>query len=341
MNPSTLIFTDPLFLQHQPGAGHPECPERLEAILDLLGTAPVPGTELRTPRPATEAELATVHTPALRAQLQAMDGQRARVDPDTALSPFSQRAAVLAAGAAVGAVEEVMAGRASNAFALVRPPGHHAEPARAMGFCLYNNAAIAAEAALARGAQRVLVLDWDVHHGNGTQAAFWGRRDVLYMSSHQFPFYPGTGAPTEVGEGEGLGFTVNCALPAGQKDADYGAVFQDLFLPIAREYRPDLVLISAGFDPHERDPLGGMRVTERGFAAMCAATARLAQEVCGGKLVLLLEGGYALDALAQSVRACLSMMTGGQDDFPRGTGPGAARALQESRAALKPYWRSL
>ena len=164
------------------------------------------------------------------------------------MSEGSWEAATLAAGAAVGAVEAVWSGRAANAFALVRPPGHHAARGAAMGFCLLNNAAIAAEAARRLGAERVLVLDWDVHHGNGTQHIFEARDDVMYMSSHQCPFYPGTGAPDEIGRGPGGGFTVNCALPAGQGDADYGAVFHDLFLPAARAFAPDLVLVSAGFD---------------------------------------------------------------------------------------------
>jgi acetoin utilization deacetylase AcuC-like enzyme len=241
----------------------------------------------------------------------------------------------------VGAVEEVMAARTKRAFALLRPPGHHAEPARAMGFCLFNNAAIAAEAALRLGAQRVLVLDWDVHHGNGTQFCFYKRRDVLYQSVHQYPFYPGTGAPTEVGEGPGAGFTVNCGLPAGQGDADYGALFHDLFLPIGSAYHPDLVLVSAGFDAHRADPLAQMRVSERGFAAMCSAAAQLAEESCAGKLVLLLEGGYSLDALAQSVHACLEVMDGRKDEFPHGATPATVEALRASRDALRPYWKHL
>src|SRR5262249_8522735 len=207
-------------------------------------------------------------------------------------------------------VEAVGSGRAESAFALVRPPGHHAEADRAMGFCLLNNAAIAAEAARRLGAARVLVLDWDVHHGNGTQHIFEARDDVMYMSSHQWPYYPGTGASREVGTGAGRGFTVNCPLPAGQGDADYGVAFHDLFLPAARACAPDVVLVSAGFDPHERDPLADMRVTERGFAAMATAMAELAQEACGGKLVLLLEGGYDLAALAHSTRACLEVLGG-------------------------------
>ena len=174
----------------------------------------------------------------------------------------------------------------------------------------------------------MLVLDWDVHHGNGTQSSFYARRDVLFCSSHQFPFYPGSGAPTEIGEGEGEGFTVNVALPGGQGDADYGAVFHEVFLPKALAYRPDLILVSAGFDPHRADPLGGMNVTERGFAAMCSAVKSLAEEVCGGKLVLMLEGGYDLDGLAQSVHACVEVLAGTRtDDFPRGAGPSAVQAI--------------
>jgi acetoin utilization deacetylase AcuC-like enzyme len=335
----TLLLTDPLFLQHDPGEEHPEQPARLARILDLLETEPIPGVERRAPRPATEGELAAVHTPRLREYLQGLRGRHEAVDPDTVTSPDSYDAAVLAAGASVRAVEEVLAGRARNAFALVRPPGHHAEPDQAMGFCLFNNVAIAAEAARRQGAERVLILDWDVHHGNGTQAAFWTRRDVLYMSAHQFPYYPGTGAPHEVGEGEGAGYTLNCGLAGGATDADYGAVFQELFLPVAQAYKPDVVLVSAGFDAHHKDPIGGMVVTERGFAAMCTAMRDVAQSACGGKLVLLLEGGYSLEGLSRSVHTCVKVLAGEtKDSFPEGVSREAAAALQRSREALKPYW---
>jgi acetoin utilization deacetylase AcuC-like enzyme len=203
-----------------------------------------------------------------------------------------------------------------------------------MGFCLFNNAAIAAEAARRLGAARVMILDWDVHHGNGTQHIFQSRRDVLYASSHQFPFYPGTGAPDEIGTGDGVGFTVNCALPAGQADADYGAVFHDLFLPAGRAFKPEIIIVSAGFDPHAADPLAQMRVTEHGFSAMGTAMKALADECCGGKLVLLLEGGYDLHALRDSVRTCLDVLTGARDDFPHGVGPAATAAVAATRNAL-------
>ena len=338
----TLLLTDPLFLRHDAGRGHPEKPERLSRTLELLDRQPIAGTERRAPRPATGEELAAVHTPRLLEALRHQRGRHASIDPDTSMSPDSYDAAVLAAGASAQAVEEVLAGRARNAFALVRPPGHHAEPDRAMGFCLLNNAAIAAEAARRQGAERVLVFDWDVHHGNGTQDTFWTRRDVLYMSAHQYPYYPGTGAPTEVGAGEGAGHTVNCGLAGGASDADYGALLNDLFLPVAREYRPDLVVVSAGFDAHREDPIGGMVLSERGFAAMCTAFRELAREVCGGKMVLLLEGGYSLEGLSQSVHACVKVLADqARDTFPGGVSRDAAAALGRSREALAPYWRGL
>jgi len=342
MTPPTLLLTDPLFLKHDPGQGHPESPARLRSILSVLARTPVVGTQMDQPRRATEGELASVHTPELRTRLLGLAGERASIDADTQASPDTYDAAVLAAGAAVQSVQAVMTGRARNAFALVRPPGHHAEPDRAMGFCFFNNAAIAAEAARRLGAERVLVLDWDVHHGNGTQKAFWGRRDVLYQSVHQYPYYPGTGAAREVGTGEGEGFTVNCGLPGGATDADYKAIFHELFLPIADAFRPQLVLVSAGFDAHRADPIGGMMLSERCFAAMCSAMKSLADSVCGGKLVLLLEGGYSLEGLSQSTHACVEVLAGRGDSFPSGeTTSDSLHALAQSRQALRPYWSSL
>jgi acetoin utilization deacetylase AcuC-like enzyme len=198
---------------------------------------------------------------------------------------------------------------------------------------------VAAEAARTLGAARVLILDWDVHHGNGTQAVFWERGDVLYQSVHQYPFYPGTGASHETGERAGAGYTVNVPFPAGRTDADLGAAFHELFLPVAHAFRPDMVIVSAGFDAHEDDPLGGMLCTERGFAAMCSAMKSLAEEVAGGRLVLLLEGGYSLVGLPRSVHACLEVMGGRRDEFPRGASREATRVIEASREALKPFWK--
>ncbi len=337
---TTHVLSDSRFLGHLAGPMHAESPGRLSAILEALRSHEVPGTQLVTPRPATRAELEQVHTAEHVAAMLALEGKTAQLDPDTGVSPGSIEAALLAAGAGAQAVTSVMRQEATNAFALVRPPGHHAEASHAMGFCLFNNVALAAEAARREGAQRVLILDWDVHHGNGTQNMFWNRRDVLFCSAHQYPYYPGSGAASEVGEGAGAGFTVNCAMPGGQRDADYGAVFHDVFLPIAQQFRPELILVSAGFDAHRADPIGGMNVTERGFAAMCSAVKSLAQALCGGKLVLLLEGGYDLKALAASAHACVEVLAGHRtDEFPTGVGPSGAEAVSDSLEALRPYWK--
>lgn len=327
---TTRIVSDPAYLQHIAGPMHPESPGRLRAIQGLLSSTPVQGVQHGVARPATRTELTRVHDDAHVAQVLALSGQHAQLDSDTAMSPGSADAALLAAGAAAELTLQVVSGELTNGFALVRPPGHHAERDRAMGFCLFNNVAVAAEAALAAGAQRVLVLDWDVHHGNGTQHTFAARRDVLFCSSHQYPFYPGTGAANEIGHGAGEGYTVNVPLPGGMNDADYGAVFHDVFLPRALAYRPDVILVSAGFDAHRADPLGGMDVTERGFAAMASAMKSLAEEVCGGKLVLLLEGGYDLDGLSQSVHACVEVLAGRRESFPDGASARVREAIAET-----------
>jgi acetoin utilization deacetylase AcuC-like enzyme len=339
---STIVITDKRFLEHDPGRGHPESPARLDAVQTDLARARIEGVTIETPRFATDAEIEAVHPADYREALASLAGRRSRLDPDTLMSPGSWDAARLAAGAAVEAALAPLSGRARNAFALVRPPGHHAVPDQAMGFCLLNNAAIAAEAARRAGAARVLIVDWDVHHGNGTQDIFAGRDDVMYMSVHQYPFYPGTGAAHEVGVGAGRGTTVNCPLPGGQGDADYGVVFHDLFLPVARVFQPELVIVSAGFDAHGRDPLADMRVSERGFAAMASGLCQLADEVCGGKMALMLEGGYDLPALIASVRATLEVLTGRRDDFGAG-GPDTAtvHAIDETRAALSAAGRAV
>lgn len=333
---STRLLTDPAWLEHNAGPMHPESPGRLRAIQDVLSRAPVKGTTSGSPRPATRDELLRVHDAAHVEQVNSLRGKSAQLDGDTSMSPGSTNAALLAAGAAAQLALDVMRGEVQNGFALVRPPGHHAEQAHAMGFCLFNNVAVAASAALNAGAKRVLILDWDVHHGNGTQNTFWKRSDVLFCSSHQFPFYPGSGRATEVGEGDGRGYTINVPLPGGRNDADYGAVFHDVFLPAAQKFKPELVLVSAGFDPHEADPLGGMNVSERGFAAMCSSLKKLADEVCGGKMMLVLEGGYDLDGLAQSVHACAEVLAGARsDEFPSGVTARTSEAIAATRDALR------
>ena len=258
-------------------------------------------------------------------------GRAAVLDPDTYTSSETYEIARLAAGAAVDAVERVMGGPQRQALALVRPPGHHAERARAMGFCIYNNIAVAAAHAATLGAARVAIVDYDVHHGNGTQHMFESRPDVLYISTHQFPYYPGTGAADEIGRGPGEGFTVNVPLAVGAADADYQLVFSDVVAPALRQFKPDLLLVSAGFDAHERDPLGGMRLTAGGFAAMTMELRRVAEECCEGRMAMVMEGGYdflALDRIAARRRV-------GAVARPRG---GARLAgIRSGVAVARPY----
>ncbi len=311
MTDDVLLLYDEAMLAHDPHPDHPERPDRLRAVHDLLKEQPVPGTRWGVGQPAGRESIARVHSAAHLDRIESLRGQAAALDVDTAVSPGSVQAAHLAAGAAIDAVTAVVDDRAARAFALVRPPGHHAEADRAMGFCLFNNIAIAAAHARDKlGFERILIVDWDVHHGNGTQQAFYRDSNVLFFSTHQSPFYPGTGAVHETGVDDGIGYTVNVPLPPGLGDAAYGAIFAQLLMPIADSFAPDLVLVSAGFDSHCNDPIGGMMVTEPGFAFLCAIVRDIADRDANGRLALILEGGYDLAALAGSVRACVETLAG-------------------------------
>jgi acetoin utilization deacetylase AcuC-like enzyme len=289
--------------------------------------------------PAPAEAVARVHRPEHVAAMQALRGRSAALDPDTSTSPGSVDAAFLAAGAAIEAVEALFDGRAGRSFALVRPPGHHAEADHAMGFCLFNNVAVAAEhARRTLGCERVLIVDWDVHHGNGTQHIFEARRDVLVFNTHQFPFYPGTGALQENGRGEGEGFTVNVPLPKGLGDSDYGAVFREILTPVATQFKPDLVLVSAGFDAHRDDPLAQMRVTEEGFAHLCGSVVALADQLCQGRVALVLEGGYNLEALARSVRASVGVLAGERAPEVQAESPKGSLVLREAAKFHRGHW---
>jgi acetoin utilization deacetylase AcuC-like enzyme len=338
---AVLILTDDRMRLHDAGAGHPERAARLEAIEDALHGARIDGVAFAKPQAAKREDILRVHDEAYVAFLESLRGKSARLDADTAVSAHSVEAAYLAAGAAIEAVNAVMDGRARSAFALVRPPGHHAERDRAMGFCLFNNIAIAAAHAVAmHRLERVLIVDWDVHHGNGTQHIFEDRRDVLFVSSHQWPLWPGSGAASEHGRGAGEGFTVNLPLPAGFDDAGYVALFERLVTPIANAYQPQLLLVSAGFDAHARDPLAGMRMTERGFAKLCAIAKDIAHRHCDGRLTLMLEGGYDLTGSSHSARACVEVLAGTREVEDVGPWDDSADAAIEAlRAAHRPYWR--
>jgi acetoin utilization deacetylase AcuC-like enzyme len=330
---------DSLFIEHSAGRAHPECPERLIAVYDALRQEHL--VESSTPvgvRPASLEELTRVHTPAHVERLEReVSGRSGWLDADTFYSPRTWEAALGAAGGTIDLVVAAVRGDVQRGAALVRPPGHHAESDRAMGFCLINNAACAAAAARVAGAERVAIVDWDVHHGNGTQEIFWSDPSVLFISTHQYPFYPGTGAPDEVGQGPGAGATVNLALPAGCGDADYLAAFDQVVLPELRRFEPELILVSAGFDAFARDPLAAMNVSVAGFAAMARRLRRAAEDLCGGKLVAILEGGYDLRGLSDSVVAVLQEMMSVEPaaaSEPVSRGPIADGAIAATRAAL-------
>jgi len=338
----TAIVADRAYMAHAPGRVHPERPERIAALIEMTEQLTRPRLKRHAPRPASPAELRLCHGADYIASVErSASVERFDFDADTHSSPETWATARLAAGGVLTAAEAVADGDADNGFAIVRPPGHHARPNHAMGFCFFNNVAIAAKWLLERrGLNRVLVLDWDVHHGNGTQEMFYETPKVLYMSTHQYPFYPGTGWFDEIGVETGAGFTVNAPLPATFGDSEYLWVFDDLLMPIARQFKPEFVLISAGFDCHHRDPLGGMRVSEAGFAAMARRMTALAAECCAGKIVAVLEGGYDLQALAGGARAVIEEF--GRDAEPVSpprNSPRATPVIDRARHFLAPYWK--
>jgi acetoin utilization deacetylase AcuC-like enzyme len=341
---SVTIFTSDRFADHLTPPGHPERFQRAEVMQVVASEFAKGGGDVREPRRATEAELARVHDREYIALIAETAGRATALDADTFTSPDSYDVALLAAGAAVACVDHVLDGHGARAFAMVRPPGHHAERNRAMGFCLFNNIAVAAAHARASGLARVAIVDYDVHHGNGTQWSFYADPSVLFVSSHQYPYYPGTGAATETGTAEGTGFTVNLPMDAGATDADYELVYSAVVLPVLRQFRPELLLVSAGFDALVDDPLGGMRLSAAGFARLTADVCAVADECCGGRVVAVTEGGYDLGGLAGCLRAVIPVLDGdaaGEQpsqsrpaDAPRGRATIAAVV-----AGLRRYWQ--
>lgn len=303
----TAYLWDPVYLEHDTGAGHPERPQRIQAIDDHLQEADWYASLLRLkPRAASLATIERVHDPAYVAKVreEVEAGVSALSTGDTTVSERSYWVALNAAGGVLEAVDVVVGGRARNAFVVTRPPGHHATRDRGMGFCIFNSVAVAARYAQeAHGIERVLIADWDVHHGNGTQDIFYRDPTVFYMSTHQWPLYPGTGRAEETGEGPGVGSTMNRPFGAGAGDAEIVGAFRDDLLPAAREFRPDLVLISAGFDSRVDDLLGGFRVTDAGFRELTRIMVEIAGIAGNGRVVSVLEGGYALAGLASGARA--------------------------------------
>lgn len=302
---NTGLVYDPRYLDHDMGAGHPESPNRLRAIMQQLEQSGTVDRLTRIePRKAEDEWIRQIHTMSYLEMLKTHAPAKGRVslDPDTSLSPGSLTAAYLAAGGALAAVDAIMAHEVDHVFCAVRPPGHHAEAGHAMGFCLFNNVAIAARYAQKRyGLSRVLIVDWDVHHGNGTQHSFEEDPSVLFFSTHQYPHYPGTGRATERGRGAGEGFTINVPMEAGEGDEEYCAVFQKTLVPAADSFKPEFVIISAGFDAHKDDPLASMGLTEEGYEDLTGIVAGIAQRHANGRILSSLEGGYHLTSLAASV----------------------------------------
>ncbi len=284
------------------------------------------GGDVREPPAATEEQLARVHAREYISLIAETAGRATALDADTFTSPDSYDVALLGAGAATACVDHVLEAPGRRAMAMVRPPGHHAERNRAMGFCLFNNIAVAAAHARAKGLSRVAIVDYDVHHGNGTQWTFYDDPAVLFISSHQYPYYPGTGAANDTGTGAGAGFTINLPVEAGGTDADYELAYNTVAWPVLRQFEPELMLISAGFDALEDDPLGGMRLSVEEFARLTASIVSIAEECCGGRVVAITEGGYDLAGLASCLRAIVPVLNG--EGEPSGVAPHVSKAVR-------------
>lgn len=299
------IVLDKLYVDHDNGPGHPESPERIIAVIDMLRETKMLDEVVKIrPRDATKDEITYVHDPEYYDIIMSTRGKpRVFLDQDTSTNPMSFYAAVRAAGGVISAVESVLNGEVDIAFPLLRPGGHHAERNRAMGFCIFNNNAVgAAHLIISRGMKRVLIVDWDLHHGNGTQNMFYNTPQVLFFSTHQYPFYPGTGAIDEVGARNGEGYTINVPLSPGMGDAEYMKIFSQILKPVVEQYKPEFIIVTAGFDTYFEDPLGGMSVTPVGFAKMARFLKETAEEHCGGKIIFTLAGGYNLEGLWLSTK---------------------------------------
>jgi acetoin utilization deacetylase AcuC-like enzyme len=334
-----ILISTPRFEEHVTPPGHPEKPERAHVFDVVASDFSRKGGRVVEPVPATREQLARVHSDVHLDRIAGTAGKPSMLDADTFTSPESYEIALLAAGAAVQAAGHAVA-TGEPALALVRPPGHHAERDKAMGFCLYNNVAVAAAQALASGLERVAVVDVDVHHGNGTQWMFYADPRLLYISSHQFPFYPGTGAANETGQGDGRGFTVNIPLEAGATDADYDLVYRSVVSPVLEQFAPQLTVISAGFDAHEADPLASMRMTAAGYGRIIHRLKNAVQT--SGTLALVTEGGYDLPALRECLEVAIGVIESDRlEEVNHTVAPRGERALMAVQAAQSAFWRGI
>jgi acetoin utilization deacetylase AcuC-like enzyme len=341
----TGIVKDWRYMKHDMGAFHVETPQRIQVIYKMIEEKiKFPFLEIE-PRLATEEELQLIHTPVYANSIKSTSGkERVHLDPDTSTSAQSYEVALLAVGGVLKAIDLILEEKIQNGFALVRPPGHHAEASKAMGFCLFNNIAIGAAYLLKKhGLKRILIVDWDLHHGNGTQHSFADSAEVLYFSTHQFPHYPGTGHWREVGDGNGEGYTVNIPLSPGKTDSDYIYIFKKILHPITTEYKPEFVLVSAGFDIYEGDPLGGMQITKEGFAALTNVLTDLAKEYAQNRILFALEGGYNLQGLQDGVEQVLCQLSG--EGSKPSIDPIASSCTERELTPVieiqKKYWSSL
>jgi acetoin utilization deacetylase AcuC-like enzyme len=328
---STAIVYDPRFLLHN-RPGHVERRDRLEATMQVLDQRGLLDRLQEVQPTAVDMShlLAVHHEHYVKLVKEVAERGGGNLDPDTYLNDQSYDVALLAAGGLVNLVEAVLSGNAYNGFALVRPPGHHALPGRGMGFCLFNNVAVAANYLLQhKGLSRILIVDFDLHHGNGTQEVFYATDKVLYFSTHQYPYYPGSGHWSEIGQGEGEGFCVNVPLPAGVGDEGYGRIFDEILYPVAERYHPEMLLVSAGYDAHWADPLGMMQLSAAGYGYLTSVLKEMAAELCGGRLVFTLEGGYDLPALSNSIAATLQTLLGVMVDDPMGPPKRAEVAIDD------------
>ena len=346
----TGIIEDRRYLLHMAGFSHPESPERLAGIYEMLDNPAMSWkfTHIEA-REATHDEIAIVHSPSYIDFIASTEGKDiVMLDADTMTSPDTYSIAKLAVGGVCNAVDQVLDGSVDNAFAFVRPPGHHAGKENAAGFCIFNNIAIAAmHAILKHRLKRVMIVDWDLHHGNGTQSIFYKDPRVLYFSAHQYPYYPGTGSMQEIGQGKGEGYTINVPMKSGATDASYVNIFRKILEPVALEYKPQLVLLSAGFDAYFNDPLGGMRITPDGFAALTRILLDIADKCCKGRFVSVLEGGYNVAGLAKSAKCVLEEMldenhfsqekvSALEQDIDEDTD----RLIRQVTSTIKPVWKA-
>jgi acetoin utilization deacetylase AcuC-like enzyme len=339
------IVRDDIYLEHITDSYHPENPDRLKHIYSMLDTIDNSSIVYISPRMASHEEIALNHDMLYIESIALTQGKERRLDPDTVTSPKSYEASCMAVGGVLELADKLVAGEINMGFALVRPPGHHAESNKAMGFCIFNNVAICARYLEKKyKLSRILVVDFDLHHGNGTQHSFYKDSEILYFSTHEYPYYPGTGWYEEVGADEGKGYTVNVPLTHGMGDADYSYAFKEVLLPIADLYKPEIVLVSAGFDTHYNDPLGGMAVTEGGFAEMTNIILDIATRHCNGKTLFALEGGYDLKGLASSVRSVIMEMQGISAfalDKKGNPSNEVIQVVDKVIKTLRPYWPGL